>query len=325
MKPMQHRPLGRTNITVSPLALGTMTFGAEVEEPTARSMVDLCLERGVNFIDTANVYNGGESETILGNVLAGRRDKVVLATKVGLKMGEGADERGLSRSAILKGIEGSLRRLRTDYVDLYYLHQPDYTIHLEESLRTLDALVRSGKVRYIAASNYAAWQLMHMLWVTEREDWQPIVAVQPMYNLLARGIEQELVPMCREFGLAVIPYNPLAGGLLTGKHQADRPLADSRFTRMPAYRDRYWHDANFTAIDQLTKIAAAEGRSLARLAIRWILSQPAVTSVILGASKLAHLQENLAAMGDPPLSTGSLAACDRLWTTLRGITPTYNR
>lgn len=322
---MEHRQLGRTALSVSPLALGTMTFGAQVDAAAARSMVDLCLERGVNFIDTANVYNGGESEAILGELLTGRRDKVVLATKVGIKMGEGADERGLSRSAILKGIEGSLRRLRTDYVDLFYLHQPDYTIHLEESLATLDALVRSGKVRYIAASNYAAWQLTRTLWLSEKNDWQPIAAVQPMYNLLARGIEQELVPMCRDFGLAVIPYNPLAGGLLTGKHQAAAPLPDSRFTRMPAYLDRYWHDANFSAIEQLAEIAAAEGRSLARLSIRWVLSQPAVTSVILGASRFAHLPENLAALDDPPLSAESLAACDRIWSTLRGVSPPYNR
>jgi 1-deoxyxylulose-5-phosphate synthase len=322
---MEHRNLGRTSLSVSPLTLGTMTFGSQVDEAAARSMVDLCLERGVNFMDTANVYNGGESETILGNLLAGRRDKVVLATKVGIKFGEGADDRGLSQSAILKGVEGSLRRLRTDYVDLFYLHTPDYTVPLEESLAALDGLVRSGKVRYIAASNYAAWQLTQMLWLTERNNWQPIAAVQPMYNLIARGIEQELLPMCREFGLAVIPYNPLAGGLLTGKHQPAAPLADSRFTRMPVYRDRYWHEANFAAVKQLTEIAAAEGRSLTRLAIRWVLSQPLVTSVILGASRLEHLNENLAALDDGPLSPAALAACDDVWRVLRGVTPQYNR
>ena len=322
---MQHRPLGRTDLAVSPLALGTMTFGSQVDEAAARSMLDLCLERGVNFLDTANVYNGGASETMLGSLLAGRRDKFVLATKVGIKLGEGADERGLSQSAILKGIEGSLRRLRTDYVDLFYLHTPDYEVPLEESLAALDGLVRSGKVRYIAASNYAAWQLTRMLWLTENNDWSPVAAVQPMYNLLARGIEQELVPMCQEFGLAMIPYNPLAGGLLTGKHQAAEPLADSRFTRMPIYRDRYWHDQNFAAVSELSQVAAAEGRSLTRLAIRWVLAQPGVTSVILGASRLEHLHENFAALEDPPLSVESLAACDRVWTTLRGITPKYNR
>jgi len=322
---MEQRKLGRTDLTASPLTLGTMTFGAQVDEAAARSMVDLCLERGVNFIDTANVYNGGESESILGGLLAGRRDKVVLATKVGIKLGEGADDRGLSKSAILKGIEGSLRRLRTDYVDLYYLHTPDYDVPLEESLEALDGLVRSGKVRYIAASNYAAWQLTQMLWLTEKNDWQPIAAVQPMYNLLARGIEPELVPMCRKFGLPLIPYNPLAGGLLTGKHQGAEPLADSRFTRMPIYRDRYWHDANFAAVKQLTEIAVAEGRSLARLAIRWVLSQPAVTSVILGASRLEQLKENLAALDDGPLLPATLAACDDVWRALRGVTPQYNR
>jgi aryl-alcohol dehydrogenase-like predicted oxidoreductase len=179
---------------------------------------------------------------------------------------------------------------------LYYLHTPDYTVPLEESLESLDGLVRSGKVRYIAASNYASWQLTQMLWLTEKNNWQPIAAVQPMYNLIARGIEQELLPMCRQFGLAVIPYNPLAGGLLTGKHAPAAPLDNSRFTRMPLYRDRYWHAANFEALQQLRN-AAAEGRSLtARFAGA---AQPAITSVI-PALRGRNNCRNLAAAGDPP-------------------------
>jgi aryl-alcohol dehydrogenase (NADP+) len=322
---MQHRPLGRTSLAVSPVCLGTMTFGGQVEEAAARSMIDLCLERGVNFLDTANVYAGGKSEEMLGRILAGRRDRFVLATKVGLPMGDGANQRGLAPAAIRQGIDDSLRRLQTDYVDLYYLHLPDYSVPLEATLAALDELVRAGKVRFIGASNYASWQLCHMLWLAEKNGWQPMHVVQPMYNLLARGIEQELLPMCRQFELAVVPYNPLAGGLLTGKQPADKPLAGSRFERMPAYQDRYWHPANFAAVQELTEVARRSGRPLARLALAWLLQSGAVTSVILGASRFEHLQENIAAVEDDPLPAEALAACDQVWKTLRGITPVYNR
>ena len=322
---MQLRPLGKTGLQVSPLTLGTMTFGAQTDAQAARSMVDLCLERGVNFLDTANVYNTGRTEEILGEIIAGRRDRFLLASKVGVKMGDGPLEQGLSPAAIRAGIEGSLRRLKTDYLDLYYLHQPDYSTPLAHSLAVMDELVRAGKVRFVAASNYASWQLAQMLWLADKNGWQSVQVVQPMYNLVARGIEQELLPACREFGIAVVPYNPLAGGLLTGKHQPAAPLPDTRFERMPFYKDRYWHAANFSAIEQLTQIARDSGRSLTRLAIGWLLSQPAVTSVILGASRIEHLQENLFALDDSPLSAETLAACDAIWKHLRGISPVYNR
>jgi aryl-alcohol dehydrogenase-like predicted oxidoreductase len=322
---MQQRNLGQTALTVSPITLGTMTFGAQTDEATARSMIDLCLDRGVNFIDTANVYNAGKTEEILGRILAGRRDRFVLASKVGIKNDQLPDEAGLSRAAIVKGIENSLRRLKTDYVDLYYLHQPDYTVPLEESLAAMDELVRAGKVRFVGVSNYAAWQVCRILWLAETNDWQPVQVVQPMYNLLARGIEQELLPMCRDFRLAVVPYNPLAGGLLTGKHTAAAPLSGTRFDLLPFYRDRYWHQANFEAVRELSKIAAGAGRSLVRLALGWLLQQGAVTSIIVGASRLEQLRENLAALDDGPLSAETLTACDEVWRALRGVTPTYNR
>jgi len=322
---MQRRRLGSTDLMVPPLTLGTMTFGGQADAAASRSMVDLALERGINFLDTANVYNAGRTEELLGEIVAGRRDRFLIASKVGIKIGDAADDSGLSPDAIRKGIEGSLRRLRTDYVDLYYLHQPDYQTPLEDSLAALDALVRAGKVRHVACSNYSSWQVCRQLWLAEKNGWQPVQAVQPMYNLLARGIEQELLPACREFNLAVIPYNPLAGGLLTGKHSAEQPVADSRFTRMPLYRDRYWHEANFAAIQELTRLAQENGQSLARFAVRWVLDQPAITSVILGASRLEHLQENLAAADDSPLPADVLVACDAIWKQLRGTTPVYNR
>jgi len=322
---MQSRTLGQTGLSVSPVTLGTMTFGAQTDEAVARSMIDLCLERGVNFIDTANVYNAGKTEEILGRILSGRRDRFVIASKVGIKNDQLPEEAGLSAASIKKAIENSLRRLKTDYVDLYYLHQPDYTVPIEDTLATMNALVRSGKVRFVGASNYASWQLCHMLWLAEKNGWQSVQVVQPMYNLLARGIEQELLPMCRAFSLAVVPYNPLAGGLLTGKHAANAPQPGTRFDLLPFYRDRYWHPANFDAVQQLSKIAADLGRSLTRLALSLLLNQPAVTSIILGASRLEQLRENLAALDDTPLDAKTLSACDEVWRTLRGVTPIYNR
>jgi aryl-alcohol dehydrogenase (NADP+) len=301
-----------------------MTFGAQVDEPAAAEMVDLCLDRGVNFIDTANIYAGGRSEEILGRVLAGRRGRVVLASKVGIKIGDGPADSGLSRAAIEKGIDDSLRRLRTDYLDLYYLHQPDSATPLEESLEALERLVKAGKVKHVGASNFAAWQVCRLLWLADRGGGSPRV-VQPMYNLLARGIESELLPMARTLGVGIVAYNPLAGGLLTGKHSAAAPLAGTRFELMPAYRDRYWHPANFAAVSELAQAATAAGRSLAGLALVWVLHHTQVDCVIIGASRPAQLRENLDSFGAGPLPAEAVAACDRVWKELRGPSPQYNR
>ena len=232
---------------------------------------------------------------------------------------------GLSREAILKGIDDSLRRLQTDYVDLFYLHQPDYTVPIEESLETLHGLVQSGKVRHLGASNYAGWQICRMLWLAEKNGWQPIRAIQPMYNLIARGIEQEFLPMARQFALAVVPYNPLAGGLLTGKHHPDKVPGGTRFERMPTYKDRYWNSHSFEAVDQLSKIARECGKSLIDLSYAWLLAQPAVSSVIVGASQLVQLQQNVRAAEGSSLSPEVLTACDKIWSGLRGVNPAYNR
>jgi aryl-alcohol dehydrogenase (NADP+) len=322
---MDRRTLPGTDLTVSRACLGTMTFGAQVDEPAAAAMVDLCLDRGVNFIDTANVYAGGRSEEILGRVLAGRRDRVVLASKVGIKIGDGPADSGLTRAAIEKGIEDSLRRLRTDYLDLYYLHQPDPATPLEESLEALARLVKAGKVRHVGASNYAAWQVCRLLWLAERGVGPPARVVQPMYNLLARGIEPELLPMARALVVGIVAYNPLAGGLLTGKHSTAAPLAGTRFELMPAYKDRYWHPANFAAVSELTRAAAAAGRSLAGLALVWVLHHTPVDCVIIGASRPEQLRENLDSLAAGRLPADAVAACDRVWTELRGPSPPYNR
>jgi 1-deoxyxylulose-5-phosphate synthase len=220
---MDTRTLAHTDLTVSRICFGTMTFGSQVDEKTAARMIDYCLDAGINFFDTANVYNQGLSETILGRVLGNRRERVVLASKVRGKMGEAPDESGLSRAAIMKAVDQSLQRLGTDYLDLYYLHMPDTHVPVEESLEAMDRLVRAGKVRYPASSNYAAWQVVRMLWASEKKGYKPPTVTQPMYNLLARGIEQEYLPMCCEMGVSTIVYNPLAGGLLTGKQNGQTP------------------------------------------------------------------------------------------------------
>lgn len=322
---METRTLGKTNLTVSRVCCGTMTFGAQTDEATSIEMVGLCLERGVNFFDTANAYNQGGSETILGKALKGRRDKVVLASKVAAKMGDAPDQSGLSRAAIARAIDESLRRLQTDYLDLYYLHWPDYAVPLEESLEAMSALVRAGKVRHIAASNYASWQMCRMLWLAAERKLPAVTVTQPMYNLLSRGIEQEFLPMCREFGLATVVYNPLAGGLLTGKQSFAAPLPGTRFDLMKGYLDRYWHEANFTAVQELAAIAREAGRSPVSLALNWVLQHSPVDAMILGASKLAHLQDNLRAIEEGALPPDAVAACDRVWARLRGPSPKYNR
>jgi len=325
---MEYRSLGRCGLKVSRLCLGTMTFGEQADEAASLRMVRCALDAGINFFDTADMYASGTSEEILGRALRAhgvKRGDVVLATKVFNPTGPGPNDRGLSRRRILQAIDDSLRRLQVDYVDLYQLHQPDYTTPLEETLGAMDHLVRAGKVRYVGVSNYAAWQICQALWLCDRRNWSPIVSVQPMYNLLARGIEQELLPFCREFGLAVLVYNPLAGGLLTGKHHKDQPPArGTRFDLKAMYRDRYWHARLFDATERLAAIAHAAGLSLVELSLLWLLAQQDVTCLILGASSLQQLEENLAACRGA-LPPGIAEECDKVWDELRGPIPKYNR
>lgn len=323
---MQTRLLPHTDLTVSRACFGTMPFGSQTDETTARRMVDCCLDHGINFFDTANMYNTGAAETILGNILKGRRDRVVLASKVRFRMGDGPDESGLSRAAMRTAIEGSLRRLQTDCLDLYYLHAPDWSVPLEESLETMDEFVRAGKVRYPAISNYAGWQVVQAISISERRGYRPPYISQPMYNLLARGIEQEYLAMCKQFGVATVVYNPLAGGLLTGKQQRERPIAGTRFENNKLYLDRYWHPAYFDAVDELQRAGREAGRSLADISLNWLLHHSAADCVILGASRLEHLEQNLDALENGgPLPAEVLEACQRVWQGLRGITPNYNR
>jgi aryl-alcohol dehydrogenase-like predicted oxidoreductase len=323
---MDYRTLSRTGLKVSRLCFGTLTFGSQTDEAAASRIVGRCLDAGINFFDTANVYNKGAAETILGKALCGRRQKVILATKVGFKMGDGPEESGLSRAALHHALEASLARLQTDYVDLYYLHLPDYTTPIEETLAAMDEVVRAGKVRYPAVSNYAAWQVCEIHWIAAKNGFKPPCVSQPMYNVLTRGIEEEYLAFCKRFDVAVVPYNPLAGGLLTGKQSKERgPIPGTRFDGNNLYLDRYWHDDYFAAVEELAGIARVAGKTLVELAFQWLLSQAQVDSIILGASRIEQLEENLKACQGGTLDEFLLARCDGVWKRLRGITPKYNR
>ena len=322
---MDNINLKNTKLNVSRICFGTMTFGGQTDEATATNMINECCESGINFLDTANAYTRGASEEILGRILEGRRHDFIVATKVRNKMGDGPDMAGLSRAAIFRAIDDSLRRLRTDYVDLYYLHLPDYAVPIDESLDAMNELVKQGKVRYVATSNYSGWQMVEMFWISERKHYPAPYIAQPMYNLIARGIEQEYLAMSKQFGVSNIVYNPLAGGLLTGKHKREAPIPGTRFDNNKMYLDRYWHQADFDAVDQLQQIAAAAGRSLLSMSLNWLYHHTASDCIILGASKIEHFRQNLDVLRDGPLSPETLQACDRVWETLRGPSPKYNR
>lgn len=321
---MDYRQLKRTDLRVSRLCFGAMTFGKPADQAAATRMVDCCIEAGMNFFDTANVYQTGVAETMLGNAIRGRRDKLVIASKVRGKMGEGPDESGLSKIAIFRAIEESLRRLQTDYLDLYYLHQPDYSVPIEETMDAMETLVRQGKVRYVATSNYASWQVCQMHWIAEKKKYQAPAIAQVMYNLIARSLEQEFVPMAKELGVSIIAYNPLAGGLLTGKHDPHTIAAGTRFENKQ-YQDRYWHQQDFQAVERLRQIAQQAGRSLISLALNWVLHHTATDCVILGASRIEQLKQNLQACEEGPLAAETVKACDEVWKELRGPAPAYNR
>ena len=327
---MLYRVLPGTDLNVSRAALGTMPFGSQTDEATSLRMIDQAIDAGVTFIDTANVYSGGRSEEIVGKAIRGRRDELVLATKVRNAMGEGPDDVGLSRTAIGRALDESLRRLGVDHVDLYYLHQPDYDVAIEETLEALDEAVRAGKVRYPASSNYAAWQVVEMLAIADRKGYRRAAVNQSMYNLLARGLDPEFLPMAKRMDVATVVYNPLAGGLLTGKQSREAPIAGSRFDGAThrlgdQYLSRYWYDSLFDAVEELRALAARCDRSLVALALGWILHHTPIDCIILGASRPEQLTENLAALDTGPLPDEVVAACDALWQSLRGVTPPYNR
>jgi len=303
---MQHVRFGRTGLQVSRLCLGTMTFGLQCDEPTSFAILDAAAEAGITFLDTADVYPlggtaeiAGRTEEIVGKWLRGKRDRFIIATKCSGKMGPAPWQQGTSRKHVLDAIDASLKRLGTDYVDLYQVHHHDAVTPTDETLAALDAVVRSGKARYIGCSNYHAYRVARSLGRSEALGLAKFISVQPRYNLLFRQIERELLPLCEEEGLAVMPYNPLAGGLLTGKHKRSTPPPQgSRFTLGTAggmYTERYWKDREFDAVDAVTALARDSGIEPVTLAIAWTLAHPAVTTPIIGASKPVQLKANVAA------------------------------
>ena len=314
-----------TDLWISRVVLGTMTFGSQVDETEARQMVDRSLAAGINMFDTANAYNAGESEKMLGAALEGRRSDVLVATKVFNPMGEAPEDKGLSEAAIHKAINASLERLRTDYVDVYYFHQPDRATPIEESLAAMDALMEAGKVRHLGVSNYAAWQVSEINCLRAEQGRPPVLVSQQMYNLLARRIEEEYASYSEHANLFDIVYNPLAGGLLTGKHAAgSTPQQGTRFTQ-EMYRRRYWDEAHFDAVERLRSVASDAGLSLVELSFRWLLSRPLVDAVLVGASSIDHLESNLAACDGSSLDQEVFRRCDEVWAGLRGPAAAYNR
>ena len=331
---MKVRRLGSTGMKVSQVCLGTMTFGHQCDEETSFAIMDKAAEFGVNFIDTADAYpvppspdTAGNTEEIVGSWLQGQRDSFILATKCRLKVGYGINDEGLSRRHIMKAVEDSLRRLKTDYIDLYQAHMPDTDTPLEETLRAYDDLVRSGKVRYVGVSNFPAWMVALGVGICRQANLAPLVSVQPRYNLLYREIETELFPFCQDQGLGVIAYNPLAGGLLTGKYRGNKePVEGTRFSRGGAtgklYRDRYWHNAQFDAVTALLQYFEGRNKSLTQVAIAWVLAQPAVTCAIVGASKPEQLDQSLPAV-NLTLEEEERNACNEVWYNIprqEGIT-----
>ncbi len=303
---MDHTRLGRTGLPVSRLCLGTMTFGLQSDEPTAVAILDRAAEGGIDFLDTSDAYplggdlsTRGVTEEILGRWLRGKRDRFIVATKCFVPTGPAPFDAGNSRKHILSAVEASLRRLQTDYIDLYQLHGYDEQTPIDETLSALDDLVHQGKVRYVGCSNFLTYQLVRAIGRSETLRLTRLDSVQPRYNLLFRQIEREMLPFCGEEGVGVIPYNPIAGGLLSGKHSRSAPPPEgSRFTLGSAggqYQDRYWHDQEFDTVEQLRGLAAEAGLSLVTLAVAWVLANKAITAPIIGASRPEQLDDSLAA------------------------------
>lgn len=323
---MRYTLLPGTGLELSALSLGTMTFGGQTGEKDSLAILDAAFAHGVNFWDTANTYNAGQSERIVGQALKGRRDDIFLATKVFGVVEDRRNARGLSRRAILQAAEASLRRLDTDYIDLYYLHSPDYLTNIHETLDTMDGLVRQGKVRYIGVSNYAAWQVADILAICERYNYTKPVYSQNIFNLLTRGAQTELLPFLNAHNLGMAVYNPIAAGLLTGKHRPGDPSANTRFALNPNYYKRYWNEENFRAVERLQDIARAAGMGLLEMSLKWCLQQPGVKTIISGVSRLGQLLENLEAIEGQPLSPETMEQCDAVWQGLSiGSRFPYNR
>jgi len=292
---VQYRTLGSSGLKVSVVGLGANNFGGRTDEARSIEVIQRSLDIGVTTIDTADVYSQGQSEEIIGRALRGQRHRAELLTKVRFPMGQGPHDQGLSRKHIVEGCEASLRRLQTDYLDLYQVHGWDADVPLEETMRALDDLVRAGKVRYVGCSNFAAWQLTWSLWVSDQRGYVPFVSVQPHYNMFERAVEQELLPACAALGVGVIPYFPLASGLLTGKYKPGAPVPKgTRFHGNERLQGQLT-DQTLDKVARLTETATRHGKPVGQLAIAWLLARPEVSTVIAGATRPEQVEENAGA------------------------------
>ncbi len=327
--------LGRTGLKVSQICLGTMTFGLQTDRVEGFAILDTAQELGIDFLDVADVYpvggtleTVGRTEEIVGEWLSGKRERFVVATKVHMPMGPGPNDRGNSRRHIMAACEASLRRLRTDVIDLYYIHRWDPETPIDETLAAFDDLRRAGKIRYAGCSNLAAWQMMSALSTAERLRTVRFDAVQPRYNLLYRQIEAELLPAAQAEGVGAVVFNPLAGGMLTGKYRrGEAPREGTRFTLGQAaqlYQQRYWQDETIDVVERLAADLATRGKSVTHVALRWVLDQPGVTAAIVGASRAAQLRDSLKAL-EVELDEADRAACDAAWYALPRRRPEEER
>ena len=316
---MEYTYIKGTGLQVSRFCLGTMTFGDQTREADAVRIIEHALDQGVNFFDTADTYTGGLSEQILGKALEGKRENAVIATKVTNPRGPLPNQSGQGRKHILSGLEESLRSLRTDYIDLYYLHHPDPNTPVEEVIETMTNLVRAGKIRYYGLSNYSTWQCCSFIHKAREMHAVAPVVTESVYNLITRGIEDEMVPFLNEYKMGLTVFNPIAAGLLTGKHTGGRPLENTRFALNYGYELRYFNEANLHAVDALTTIAEENGMSLLEFSLQWLLNRPAVDSIIVGASRYEHVVQNIALASEKKvLSAEALQKCDAVWDTIRG-------
>lgn len=299
---MEYRSLGNSELKVSEVGLGSDTFGREIDEPATKSIIDHALDLGINYIDTADVYGwGGRSEEFVGKAVKDKRSQFIIATKFGVGVDKGSPQgtsrEGLgSRNYVMNAVDASLKRLDTDYIDVYQLHMPDPTTPIEETLRAMDELVRAGKVRYIGCSNFSAWELCEALWVSRAAGLNSFISVEPRYNLIDRHIEEELIPCCQAYNIGVIPWYPLAAGFLTGKYRRGEAIPPgTRFSSNPRMYGRMLNDANFDLLDKLEAFVSEHGHNIAELAIAWLVSHPWVSTVIAGVTKTEQVSANVAA------------------------------
>jgi aryl-alcohol dehydrogenase-like predicted oxidoreductase len=311
---MEYRFLGKTGIQVSPLCMGTMTFGNEADKAAAKAIFNRCRDVGINFFDCADVYNDGKSEAILGELTSDCRDELIIATKFGNPMGSDPNLKGASRRNIIAALEASLKRLQTDYIDVFYLHRFDMQTPLEETLRALDDLISQGKIRYTGVSNFAAWQIVKALCVSTLNGWIPIHCIQPMYNLVKRQAEVEILPLAQSEKLGVMTYNPLGAGILTGKYGKDRNSDSGRLTENEMYQKRYGEQWMFDAAISYVEFAKAGGFHPVSLAVAWVAHHPAVTAPIIGARNVEQLEDSLKSF--------DITMTQELYDQISALTPT---